>query len=220
MSRNRTPPSEFYGSRFYNPRASFYDQPMADHERIRDREMRIRSHPQHPSYRGRERSPVSFTRYEPRYNDRKREVFGRERFGFVSDVEPHWTIGHAKTSGKTAGAKVQMATDVVRMAFTFLVETVCAMMTKDSATVLGKTVFSMTRKQVIAFDAGGFSCDSEGRRLPGASMGLSDDENLRNAPPSSSNIRPTRAERVFVDPVSQTSIAESLETDQIEESRP
>ncbi|KZS04929.1 Uncharacterized protein APZ42_032055 [Daphnia magna] len=70
------------------------------------------------------------------------------------------------------------------------------------------------------FDAVGFSWDSEGRRLPGASMGLSDDENLRNAPPSSSNNFPTRAERVFVDPVSQTPIAESLETDQIEESRP
>lgn len=70
------------------------------------------------------------------------------------------------------------------------------------------------------FDAGGFSYDSEGRRLPGASMGLSDDESLRNAPSSSSNIRPIRAERVFIDPFNQTPILESLDPDQVEENRP
>ncbi|KAK4007691.1 hypothetical protein OUZ56_012844 [Daphnia magna] len=61
------------------------------------------------------------------------------------------------------------------------------------------------------FDAVGFSWDSEGRRLPGASMGLSDDENLRNAPPSSSNNFPTRAERVFVDPFGCTPLSVSRE---------
>ncbi|EFX66181.1 hypothetical protein DAPPUDRAFT_116643 [Daphnia pulex] len=73
MSR---PPSDFFRGRFFDPRVNYFDQPVSERERMRDREMRIRSHLQHPGYQFRERSPVGFSRQW-------------DGFGFVSPFEDH-----------------------------------------------------------------------------------------------------------------------------------
>ncbi|KZR99710.1 Uncharacterized protein APZ42_004326, partial [Daphnia magna] len=159
-------------------------------------------------------------------DDRNREVFGRERFGFVSDFEDRNSSFSDRLDNRpceneweNSGRESANGYRCGENGFYFFGDGLCYD-DEGFSYHFGEDGFFYDTETGYRFDAGGFSCDSEGRRLPGASMGLSDDENLRNAPPSSSNIRPTRTERVFVDPVSQTPIAESLEADQIEESRP
>ncbi|EFX67250.1 hypothetical protein DAPPUDRAFT_115589 [Daphnia pulex] len=75
MSR---PPSDFFRGRFYDLRVHFFDQPVSERERMRDREMRIRSHFQHPGYQFRERSPVGFP-----------HQWDGSGFGFVPPFEDH-----------------------------------------------------------------------------------------------------------------------------------
>lgn len=75
MSR---PPSDFFRGRYYDPRVNFFDLPISERERMRDREMRIRSHLQHPGYQFRDRSPVGFPRQ-----------WDSSGFGFASPFEDH-----------------------------------------------------------------------------------------------------------------------------------
>ncbi|KZS10462.1 Uncharacterized protein APZ42_025074 [Daphnia magna] len=78
MSR---PPNEFFRGRFYDPRVTFFDQPVPEREKMREREICIRSHLQHPGYQFRERSPIGFPRHASQW--------GSSGYGFFSPLEDH-----------------------------------------------------------------------------------------------------------------------------------
>ncbi len=70
---------------------------------MRDRELRSRPHHQHPNYQVRDRSPVDFPRFAPRWDDYNREAPRPEGFGFVAPYDDRF-VRDDQPSGSRSGS--------------------------------------------------------------------------------------------------------------------
>ena len=162
------------GGRFYDPRATFFDQPVSDLERMREREMRICLHPRHPGYQLRERSPVGFPRHEShwdssgfgfftpfedqrgRYFDHGAEFCG----GFSRDPTDEFNRQHP--SDKREGVQGYFCGD--RDFYFFNEEDSLCYDAKGYCYLFEQDGFYYDIKSGGRCDAGGFPCDEKGAR--------------------------------------------------------
>jgi hypothetical protein len=77
-----------FDCRAFDPRAEGFE-PDADRERIRERNFRIESQRQHPSFHERDRSLIRSPRYLPQWPNRDRAYFEHDGFASVFNVDIH-----------------------------------------------------------------------------------------------------------------------------------
>ncbi|EFX83655.1 hypothetical protein DAPPUDRAFT_100286 [Daphnia pulex] len=165
MSRYRPSPSESFDGQFFDPRVGFFDQPRLERERMRDNELRSRPHHQHPNYQVRDRSPVDFPRFAPRWDDYNRDAPRPEGFGFVAPYDDRFVRDDQPSSSRRGRERMQMRYQFEQDGFYYDTET------------------------GYRHDSGGFLCDENGVRLNRAEL-ESYEQSVRFAHPIASVIGP------------------------------
>ncbi|KAI9565130.1 hypothetical protein GHT06_008901 [Daphnia sinensis] len=220
MSR---PPSEFFRGRFYDPRVIFFDQLVPERERMREREMHIRSHLQHPGYQFRER-PMGFPRHAWQWDSRG--------YGFFSPLEDH--------EGRVFDHRTEYRYDYsYDKDFYFYSEDGLCYDAKGFCYRFEDDGFYYDVATGCRHDSGGFACDEKGVRIRDISDTSDEDSeandpppvNITAAPPSdksgSAHRKPGRLptsspieETNAVSSVAQHQVEEEVNSDQARRSRP
>ncbi|KZS10489.1 Uncharacterized protein APZ42_025037 [Daphnia magna] len=192
MSR---PPSEFFRGRFYDPRVTCFDQPVPEGERMREREMRIRSHLQHPSYQLRERSPIGFPRHLSQW--------ASSGYGFFSpleDQDPRAVFTTIVQNIATIIHTVQQS----NKDFYFYSEDGLCYDAKGFCYRFEEDGFYYNVVTGCRHDSGGFACDEKGVRIRDSSDTSDEDPEANDPPPVNKTAPPPSDKSGSAHPKSKT----------------
>ncbi|EFX83654.1 LOW QUALITY PROTEIN: hypothetical protein DAPPUDRAFT_239751 [Daphnia pulex] len=186
MSRYRPSPSESFDGQFFDPRVGFFDQPRLERERMRDNELRSRPHHQHPNYQVRDRSPVDFPRFAPRWDDYNRDAPRPEGFGFVAPYDDRFVRDDQPSSSRRGSGKGCRCGET---GFYFYCDDGFCYDEAGYSYQFEQDGFYYDTETGYRHDSGGFLCDENGVRLNRAEL-ESYEQSVRFAHPIASVIGP------------------------------